>query len=54
MYGEFTSLELDRPDAWILRITLRSSGKLNAIGPEAHAQLAAVWQTVTRWPARSR
>ena len=48
MYGEFTSLEFDRPEEWILRITLRNPGKLNAVGHEAHAQLAAVWQTIDR------
>ncbi|HET7146232.1 MAG TPA: enoyl-CoA hydratase/isomerase family protein [Gaiellaceae bacterium] len=48
MYGEFTSLELDRPDEWILRITLRNPATLNAVDHDAHAQLAAVWQTVDR------
>jgi enoyl-CoA hydratase/carnithine racemase len=48
VYGEFTSLEFDRPDEWILRITLRNPGKLNAVGDEAHGQLAAVWQTIDR------
>jgi enoyl-CoA hydratase len=46
--GEFTSLELDRPDEWILRITLRNPATLNAVDHDAHAQLAAVWQTVDR------
>jgi enoyl-CoA hydratase/carnithine racemase len=50
VYGEFTSLELDRPERWILRITLRNPGKLNAIGAEAHGQLAAIWQTIDRDP----
>jgi enoyl-CoA hydratase len=48
VYDEFTSLEFDRPEQWILRITLRNPGKLNAVGHEAHAQLAAVWQTIDR------
>jgi enoyl-CoA hydratase len=48
VYGEFTSLEFDRPEESILRITLRNPGKLNAVGHEAHAQLAAVWQTIDR------
>jgi enoyl-CoA hydratase len=30
----------------VLRITLSAPGKLNAVGHEAHAQLAAVWKTV--------
>ena len=48
MYDEFTSLEFDRPEESILRITLRNPGKLNAVGDVAHAQLAAVWQTIDR------
>jgi enoyl-CoA hydratase len=48
VYDEFTSLEFDRPDQSILRITLRNPGKLNAVGHEAHAQLASVWQTIDR------
>ena len=50
MYEQFGSLELDRPDRWILRITLRAPGKLNAVDAAAHAQLATVWQTVDRDP----
>ena len=46
MYDEFTSLELDRPEQWILRITLRTPGKLNAVGGDAHAQLASIWRTI--------
>jgi enoyl-CoA hydratase len=48
VYDEFTSLEFDRPEQWILRITLRNPEKLNAVGHEAHAQLASVWQTIDR------
>jgi enoyl-CoA hydratase len=50
VYAEFTSLEIDRPEDWILRITLRTPGKLNAVGHEAHAHLSAIWQTVDRDP----
>jgi enoyl-CoA hydratase len=48
VYDEFTSLEVDRPEQWILRITLRNPGKLNAVGHEAHGELAAIWRTVDR------
>ena len=48
MYDEFTSLEFDRPEDGVLRITLRNPGKLNAVGHEAHGQLAAVWQSIDR------
>src|SRR5207237_9271064 len=50
VYDEFTSLEIDRPEDWILRITLRNPGKLNAVGHEAHGHLASVWQTIDRDP----
>jgi enoyl-CoA hydratase len=50
VYDEFTSLELDRPERWILRLTLRNPGKLNAVGHEAHGHLASIWQAVDRDP----
>jgi enoyl-CoA hydratase len=50
VYDEFTSLEIDRPEKWILRVTLRNPGKLNAVGDEAHGHLAAVWHAVDRDP----
>lgn len=50
MYAEFTSLELDRPEESILRLTLRNPGKLNAVGREAHGQLANLWRVVDRDP----
>jgi enoyl-CoA hydratase len=46
VYEPFTSLQLDRPEPGVLRLTLSAPGKLNAVGHEAHAQLAAVWKTV--------
>ncbi len=45
-YTNFTSLEFDRPEEWILRITLRDPAKLNAVGAEAHGQLAEVWHAI--------
>jgi len=50
VYDEFTSLEFDRPEEWILRITLRNPGRLNSVDADAHRQLAAVWQTIDRDP----
>jgi enoyl-CoA hydratase len=46
VYDEFTSLELDRPEPWILRLTLNTPGKLNAVGHEAHGHLAAIWNAI--------
>jgi enoyl-CoA hydratase len=50
VYGEFTSLEFDRPEKSILRITLRNPHTLNSVDADAHAQIAAVWQTIDRDP----
>jgi enoyl-CoA hydratase len=48
MYDNFTSLEFDRPATHVLRITLSAPGTLNAVGHEAHAQLAEVWRTIDK------
>ena len=50
MYEAFGSLTFDRPEHHVLRITLSTPGKLNAVGHEAHGQLAEVWRTVDRDP----
>src|SRR5581483_11890123 len=42
----FPSLELDRPAAHVLRLTLRAAGKLNAVSGDMHRELAAIWKTV--------
>jgi len=49
-YADFDALRFDRPAAKVLRITLDAPG-LNAVGPDAHAQLAEVWRAVDRDPA---
>ncbi|HEX4747364.1 MAG TPA: enoyl-CoA hydratase/isomerase family protein [Gaiellaceae bacterium] len=46
----FPSLEFDRPDANILRITLRAEGRLNAVGETMHGELADVWTAIGRQP----
>jgi enoyl-CoA hydratase len=45
-YAAFPSLELDRPAAGVLRLTLRAPGKLNAVDAAMHGELAAVWKTI--------
>src|SRR5690242_21930892 len=45
-YGAYPSLELDRPAAHILRLTLRAPGRLNAVSGTMHRELAAVWRTI--------
>jgi enoyl-CoA hydratase len=45
-YASFPSLELDRPAAHVLRLTLRTPGRLNAVGSAMHGELAAVWRTI--------
>ena len=46
--AEFPSLEFDRPDNGILRLTLRAPGRLNAVGADMHGELARVWQAIGR------
>jgi enoyl-CoA hydratase len=48
-YRPFPALRFDRPSDGVLRITLDAPG-LNAVGPDAHAQLAEVWRAVDRDP----
>lgn len=45
-YSAFPSLELDRPAAQVLRLTLRAPGKLNAVSGTMHRELAAVWRAI--------
>jgi len=45
-YGPFPSLEFDRPAPHVLRLTLRATGKLNAVSSTMHRELASVWQTI--------
>jgi enoyl-CoA hydratase len=47
-YDAFPNLELDRPAAHVLRLTLRASGKLNAVSGAMHTELADVWRTIGR------
>ena len=48
-YDPFPALTFDRPADGVLRVTLDAPG-LNAVGPDAHAQLADVWRAVDRDP----
>jgi enoyl-CoA hydratase len=48
---QFPSLELDRPGDAILRITLRTAGRLNAVGADMHRDLAGVWPELARDPS---
>ena len=45
-YAAYPSLELDRPAPFVLRLTLRAAGKLNAVGAAMHGELAAIWKTI--------
>ena len=44
--SEFPSLDLDRPEDGILRLTLRAPGRLNAVSEAQHGELARVWQAI--------
>jgi enoyl-CoA hydratase len=45
-YAAYPSLEFDRPAPHVLRLTLRAAGKLNAVSPAMHRELAGVWQAI--------
>jgi len=47
---QFPTLAFDSPGAHVLRLTLRSEGRLNAIGAQMHGELADVWQAIGRLP----
>lgn len=44
-YDRFEALRVDRPEDAILRITL-SGPNLNAVGPDAHRELADIWPVI--------
>ena len=46
-YDGFDAFRIDRPGPGLVRITL-DGPDLNAIGPEAHRQLADIWTVVDR------
>ena len=46
--SEFPSLDIDRPEEGILRLTLRAPGRLNAVSETQHGELARVWQAIGR------
>src|ERR1700733_2220452 len=48
-FTDFSSLTFERPAPGVLRIVL-DGPNLNAVGPEAHRQLADVWLAVDRDP----
>ena len=45
-YDAFPSLTVDAPQDGVLRITMRSEGRLNAAGADMHRDLAAIWNAV--------
>ena len=45
---QFPALEFDRPVDGVLRLTLRTAGRLNAVGADMHRDLAAVWPAIGR------
>jgi enoyl-CoA hydratase/carnithine racemase len=45
-YDAFPNLELDRPAEYVLRLTLRAPGRLNAVSGDVHRELAALWPAV--------
>jgi enoyl-CoA hydratase len=45
-YADFPSLELDRPAPYVLRLTLRAEGRLNAVSRGMHRELAEIWKVI--------
>ncbi len=45
-YAAFPSLQLDRPAAHVLRLTLSAPGRLNAVSASMHRELASVWRAI--------
>jgi enoyl-CoA hydratase len=45
-YADYPSLELDRPAPGVLRLTLSTPGKLNAVSSSMHRELANVWRAI--------
>jgi enoyl-CoA hydratase len=48
-YDRFSALRIDRPADGVLRLVL-DGPNLNAVGPDAHEQLADVWPVIDRDP----
>src|SRR5579871_1923163 len=44
--AEFPSLDLERLEDGILRLTLRAPGRLNAVSEAQHGELARVWNAI--------
>src|SRR6201993_3575827 len=44
--SEFPSLDIERLEEGILRLTLRAPGRLNAVSEEQHGELARVWNAI--------
>jgi enoyl-CoA hydratase len=49
-YRHYTALQFETPDPGILRIVFSNPGKLNAVTPEMHSELAAVWLDIDQDP----
>ena len=43
---EFPSLDVERVEDGILRLTLRAPGRLNAVSEVQHGELARVWNAI--------
>jgi len=49
-YADFPNLTFERPADGVLRVVLDAPG-LNAVGPDAHRELADMWPVIDRDPA---
>jgi enoyl-CoA hydratase len=49
-YRDYQALQFDTPEPGVLRIVLSNPGKLNAVTPEMHKELASIWLDVDQDP----
>lgn len=49
-YTDFGTLAVDHPAEGVVRITMETKGRLNAVGAEAHRDLAGIWRAVDADP----
>lgn len=52
-YARYTYLKFDRPAERVLRITLDTPGRMNALDATGHAELAEVWRDIDTDPGVS-
>jgi enoyl-CoA hydratase len=52
-YAQYQELKFDRPHPRVLRITIASSIKMNAMSARLHGEISAIWRDVDADPTVS-